>query len=305
MQTNNLYIAGVPEAQRNQMNQEEKDSFINFEGCLIEIIYNNNELKLVSTDSRTEKSVKYSKCYKPQIRSTLMNMPGYKEAIQNTAFVSRLSQVSRQFEMDQEKLAFQKNEECLLSKQYDTSQLKSVGLRFGLSKQSRMEVVDTFPIKISTFLSFKFRTLHQDGLMFYGSDGLGGDFISVWLQDGYVNYAFDCGSGSLHLKSKRMYSDGRYHTVTVKRDQQMGVLQISDRTNTSILETVEGQSNGDSNSLSVTEPYYFGNLPEVEKLQLPATQSDMIVTDPFVGCMSDFIIGFEFVFVVFLCIFFN
>ena len=217
----------------------------------------------------------------------MLNIPGYKE-LQNTVYINRFSQTINKPADSSSNL---KNDECLLSKQYDTSQLRSVGLRFGLSKRSRLEVHDTFPIKISTSVSFKFRTLQSDGLMFYASDAQFSDFIGIWLQDGYVNYAFDCGSGFMHIKSKRTYSDGRYHTVSVKRDKQMGRLIISDRSNTTIVENIEDKSIGESNSLSVVEPYYFGSIPESDKGQLPAAQSDLIVTEPFVGCMSDFMIA--------------
>lgn len=170
--------------------------------------------------------------------------------------------------------------------------MRAVGLRFGLSKNSRLEIQDSFPIAISTFVSFKFRTLQPDGLMFYASDASTySDFIAVWLQDGYVNYAFDCGSGFMHLKSKRVYNDGRYHTVTLKRDKQLGVLVVSDRTNSTVLEQLESSAQGDSSSLTVSEPYYFGGLPETDKSLLPAAQTDLINLEPFIGCMSDFNIG--------------
>ena len=185
------------------------------------------------------------------------------------------------------------NEECLISKQYDTSQLRFVGLRFGLTKNSRLEVHDTFPIKISTHVSFKFRTLQPDGLMFYAADALYKDFIAVWLEAGSVNFAFDCGSGLVHIRSERVYSDGRYHTVSVSRDKQHGVLTLADRSNSTVTEQIEASSTGESNSLSVVEPYYFGNLPTRDKTQLPAAQADLIVADPFVGCMSDFRIAFK------------
>lgn len=281
IETNTLFIAGVPEPQRKVQEQ-----FENFEGCLIKVIYNDNNLDISKSDKRSN-SIKFSKCYKTPIRSALLDMPGYKE-LQNTVLISRYSQKIKQQQAD-----LLSNQECTLSKQYDTSQLKSVGLRFGLTKQSRLEVHETFPIKISTFVSFKFRTLQSEGLMFYASDSQFNDFISVWLANGYVNYAFDCGSGFMHIKTMRTYNDGRYHTVVIKRDKQAGTLTISDRTNTTVLETIENISIGESSSLSVEGPFYFGNIADTDKLQLPAAQLDLIATEPFVGCMSDFNIAYK------------
>ena len=281
----NLYVTGVPNSELANL---PTGKFENFEGCIIQLIYNSHELELAKADSRSN-SLKFSKCYKTPIRSALLNIPGYKE-LQNTVQLNRFSQNIKQISTANDQL---KNEECLISKQYDTSQLRFVGLRFGLTKNSRLEVHDTFPIKISTHVSFKFRTLQPDGLMFYASDAEFSDFISVWLHDGYVNFAFDCGSGFMHIKSKRIYSDGRYHTVSVSRDKQNGKLILADRSNSTVVEEIEDQSIGEANSLSVVEPYYFGNLPSRDKLQLPAAQSDLIVSDPFVGCMSDFKIAFK------------
>ena len=288
--SNNLFIAGVADAYRSSLIADQP--FTNFEGCLVQVVYNNQQLDLTQTVARSQASLKASKCFKSQVRSPLLSMPDFKD-LQNTVLVNRYSQIIKQKSTNNLIDNTLSNEECSLSRTYDTSQLKPVGLRFGLSKHSRLEVNEEFPIKITTFVSFKFRTLQSDGLMFYASDAQFEDFISVWLEEGSVNYAFDCGSGFMHIKSKKQYSDGRYHTLTIRRDKQVGTLFISDRTNTSVVETIESKSEGDSSSLSVVEPYYFGNMPESDKSQLTSAQSDLIVTEPFVGCMSDFNIAYR------------
>lgn len=164
-------------------------------------------------------------------------------------------------------------------------------MRFGLNKNSRLEIHDSFPIKITTSITLKFRTLHADGLIFYASDARFNDFLAIWLQEGYVNYAFDLGSGQMHLKTNQKYNDGRFHTLGASRDMQSGLLVMSDRRNRTIVETIEGHSKGKASSLSIAEPYYFGGLPDTDKQRLPAKQIGMIVTDPFIGCMSDFTIA--------------
>jgi laminin, alpha 4 len=308
--SNSLYIAGIPESERSLLNEE---SFNNFEGCILQVIYNNNEIKFKeATNPRSSNKISFAKCYKPVVRSALLNIPGYKQL---QALIVNLKQVKNKQQQQQQlietTLSQEVNteedqttsnekqppvkdiEECALSKQYDSSQLRPVGLRFGLSKNSRLEVHDSFAVKITTFVSFKFRTLQSEGLMFYASDAQNNDFISIWLQDGYVNYAFDCGSGFMHVKSKKTYSDGRYHTVSIVRDKQNGVLTLSDRTNTTVVETIADKSIGEASALSIVEPYYFGSIPEIDKNSLPAAQSDLIITEPFVGCMSDFIIAYK------------
>jgi len=305
--SNTLYIAGVPDSERVSMTEE---SLSNFEGCFTQIIYNNREIKLnEAINVKTAVGISFSSCYKPLTRSPLLNIPGYKQLQTMIVSLKKLNNKHQSYIPEEEgmlakeegkeesddsiKEPVKQAEECSLNKQYDTSQLKSVGLRFGLSKRSRLEVHDMYAIKISTFVSFKFRTLQSEGLMFYASDAQYGDFIAVWLQDGYVNYAFDCGSGAMHIKSKRTYSDGRYHTVSIGRDKQQGVLVLADRTNITVVERIEDKSTGEASSLSVVEPYYFGAIPENEKNSLPPAQSDLIITESFVGCMSDFNIAFK------------
>jgi hypothetical protein len=233
--TSNLFVAGVLETYRSSL-LTGAEAYTNFEGCIVQVLYNNRRLDLSQTVARSQPTVKAVKCYKAQARSPMLNMPGYKELV-NTVFVNRYSQIVKSHKIDNT-LA---EEECTLSKDYDVSQLKPVGLRFGLSKHSRLEVNEDFPVKITTFVSFKFRTLQSDGLMFYAADAQFEDFMAVWLEDGHVNYAFDCGSGLMHIKSKRVYGDGRYHTLTIRRDRQQGILLISDRTNTSVVEELTNE----------------------------------------------------------------
>jgi hypothetical protein len=145
--------------------------------------------------------------------------------------------------------------------------------------------------KSNTFVSFKFRTLLQDGLLFYASDALYKDFIAIWLNDGYMHFGFDCGSGIGHMKSTQMYNDGRYHTIVASRDGQNAMFIILDRTNTTVLESIEARSPGLDRSLSVIEPYYIGSLPADVVSQLPKMQVELLATEPYIGCMSDFVIG--------------
>lgn len=67
-----------------------------------------------------------------------------------------------------------------------------------------------------------------------------------------------------------------------------GMLTITDRRNQTVHETITGISQGSASSLSVVEPFYFGGIPDQDKQRLPPIQIGLIVTDPFIGCMSDF-----------------
>lgn len=276
---NELYISGAPVDVRLPY-----ENFPNFEGCLVQVIYNDRILDLSKAADKAS-NIKFSKCYRGSLRSNL-DPTGFQN-FPNQPVLSRYSQKIK-------KTDYLLNQECGLKPNYDTTMLRPIGLRFGLTKQSRMEVVENLPIKLSSFISFKFRTLESNGLMFYASDIHRKDFIAVWIQNGFINFAFDCGSGLMHIKTKRIYSDGRYHTLIVKRDMQLGTLTVADRTNTTILETTEDTSPGDMAFLNAIEPYYFGNLKQEDKTNLPQAQKDLISIEPFIGCMSDFNVGYKF-----------
>lgn len=272
---NILYIAGY--------NNSLKDMIVkNYEGCITQAIYNDQALDFATTMDRSKTGMSFAECYKTPVKATGFLIPEYKKS-SRTKLLSQKS-----FGSKSNKIADFKPVECTLSRNYDSSQLRSVGLRFGLNRDSRLEVHDSFPIKITTSVQLKFRTLQTEGLIFYASDAQFGDFLAIWLQEGYVNYAFDLGTGLMHVKTSQKYSDGRFHTLSASRDQQQGMLMISDRTNRTIVETVAGVSKGSASSLTVVEPFYFGGIPEADIQQLPTIQIGLIVTDPFVGCMSNF-----------------
>ena len=280
--SNLLYIAGIPDESRKSTVMD------NFEGCITQLVYNNVNLKFKDAVSRSSEGLSFSNCFQVKLKSAVLAIPEYKKssAVSNKKMISFYSQKKAAAAVAL------KNEECLLSKEFDTSQqMRSVGIRFGLTKNSRLEVHDSYPIKISTSISLRFRTLQPDGLLFYASDAQFSDFLAIWLQEGAVNYAYDLGSGLMHIRTQIKFNDGKYHSLNATRDMQSCILIMSDRSGQRIVETLEGKSLGAANSLSVVEPYYFGGMPDNDKHNLPPSQVDLIVTEPFIGCMSDLTIA--------------
>ena len=285
--SNLLYIAGIPDDSRKSSVMD------NFEGCITQLVYNNVNLKFKDAVSRSSEGLSFSNCFQVKLKSAVLAIPEYKKsssALSNKKMISFYSQQKNA--VNKAAAVSLKNDECLLSKEFDTSQqMRSVGIRFGLTKNSRLEVHDSYPIKISTSISFKFRTLQSDGLLFYASDAQFSNFLAIWLQEGAVNYAYDLGSGLMHIKTQMKFNDGKYHSLNATRDMQSCILIMSDRSGQRIVETLEGKSLGSANSLSVVEPYYFGGMPDNDKHNLPPSQVDLIVTEPFIGCMSDLTIA--------------
>ena len=209
--TNDLYISGLPRSEIIPNAIEIK----NFEGCITQVIYNDVDLKFNEANLRSETGITFSECYKTPRKSSGVLMPDFKKSVKKITVLYSSKGSFKDFKGPQES-------KCLLSKNFDSSHARPVGIRFGLNKHSRLEVHDSFPIKISTVIDLKIRTLHPDGLIFYASDDSFGDFLAIWMQEGYINYAFDLGTGIMHIKSNKKYGDGRFHTISASRDMQSG-----------------------------------------------------------------------------------
>lgn len=80
-----LFVAGVPTQNRPSGTAE---TFDNFEGCIIEVLYDDKKLDYSNAASKSS-SVRLSKCFKTQLRTSLSSMTGYKD-LQNSVSLNRL-----------------------------------------------------------------------------------------------------------------------------------------------------------------------------------------------------------------------
>ena len=264
-----LFVGGVPKSQRTGIN----DKFNNFQGCVIDIFYKNKPLKF-QFDKKNSNGLSFSKCYIPSFESIPL---GNSEK----PLVKFLTEKSN-------KKVSLKDESCSLNKEYDQSVTKPVGIRFGLTRYSHMEVLDDN--KLNSLISLKFRSVLTEGLIFYATDFKFEKYIAIWLKEGYLNYAFDTGFDFTHIVSKKQYNDGRYHTLIATRSSLESTLRILDKTNTTVLEILQEQSAHDE-SLNLIGPYYIGGLSESIFNRIPESQKNIISIEAFVGCMSEFVIG--------------
>jgi dystroglycan 1 len=62
------------------------------------------------------------------------------------------------------------------------------------------------------------------GLILYNGQqkGGGGDFVSLGLNNSYVEFRFDVGSGPAVIKSDRQIRIGEWHTVKLSRTRKQG-----------------------------------------------------------------------------------
>ena len=134
-------------------------------------------------------------------------------------------------------------------------------VRFGDTHWSRHE----FPIssEVANGLTdesgfqIEFKTTHEEGVIFYVTSVNNIDYVSLYLIEGKVHYAWDCGSGRALIVSERTYNDDKWHKVTFSRKGRNGIMRIDDGKdeNTAV-------SNGNTNSLNVKSPIFIGGIPE-------------------------------------------
>lgn len=157
-----------------------------------------------------------------------------------------------------------------------------LGLRFGSSQSHSWWEIDV-PLKDKkrNAFQFYFRTFSAEGILLYAADKKHNDFISVYLQNGQVVYAFDCGSGMAILKSSKTYNNGIWYKVDVTRDEKVGQLSVDNAVNPRV------SSTGQSTELNIIQPIIFGGISEEISTNTQFAKNIPISNYQFVGCLRD------------------
>ncbi|XP_074916320.1 agrin isoform X8 [Chelonoidis abingdonii] len=118
-----------------------------------------------------------------------------------------------------------------------------------------------------------FLARNPSGMIFYNgqkTDGKG-DFISLALHNGYLEYRYDLGKGAAVLKSKEPVPLNTWISVSLERNGRKGVMRINNG------ERVMGESPKSRKvphtSLNLKEPLYVGGAPDFSKLARAAAIS--------------------------------
>lgn len=77
-------------------------------------------------------------------------------------------------------------------------------------------------------IQLQFQTYSESGLLVYMGD-YKRDFLSIELKEGQVVFQYDLGGGSVALSSADKYNDGQWHSVTVVRQNQQGLLRMDEK----------------------------------------------------------------------------
>ncbi|XP_035736479.1 laminin subunit alpha-1-like [Vespa mandarinia] len=154
--------------------------------------------------------------------------------------------------------------------------------------------------KISSSMSFSFRTLQEDTLLLlstfqgqeerlYNPQDINEDitrenYYSVCVMKGQVEVRLNAGKGELVLRSNNTFNDGRYHTVTIIKRRKEVELRIDDAyQNTGRLPSSAAIKGPDSNG-----GLFFGGLPAL------INNTKMVATKiPLYGAIKDAIFNDE------------
>ncbi|KAJ9599102.1 hypothetical protein L9F63_010416, partial [Diploptera punctata] len=106
-------------------------------------------------------------------------------------------------------------------------------------------------------IEVEFKTYANDGIILYNQqkqDGTG-DFVSLSLVSGYVEFRYNLGNGPVVITSLDRVEMKKFHRVVAKRYHRDGILQLDD------YEHVAGQSQGSLKALDLVEDAYVGYVP--------------------------------------------
>ncbi|XP_076277738.1 agrin-like isoform X5 [Lasioglossum baleicum] len=118
-------------------------------------------------------------------------------------------------------------------------------------RMSRLKAYHKFSVEV------EFKTYADNGIILYNqqkSDGTG-DFVSLAIVDGHVQFRYNLGNGPVILTSPERVTMKTFHHVAAKRYHKDGVLIFNDG------EDVAGQSQGVLKSLDLNQNTYIGNMP--------------------------------------------
>ncbi|XP_063292084.1 agrin isoform X1 [Pelobates fuscus] len=128
----------------------------------------------------------------------------------------------------------------------------------------QLKGLQTFATDISEKFSMEvvFLASSPSGLIFYNgqkTDGKG-DFVSLALHDGHLEYRYDLGKGAAVIKSKDKIQLNTWISVTLERTRRKGLMRINNK------EQVTGESPAPHTALNLKESLYVGGAPDFSKL---------------------------------------
>lgn len=126
-----------------------------------------------------------------------------------------------------------------------------------------------------------FKTLSENGLLIYNGRP-GKDFISVGLQNSFLMFQYNLGSGKASIKSKTKISLNQWVTVEVKRSGAVGYVKIGDK-------VTFVKSSGRFTELNLEGELFVGG-----HVNMGTVAKQTLHEESFTGCISQLIINDEY-----------
>ncbi|KAM9115672.1 basement membrane-specific heparan sulfate proteoglycan core protein isoform 4-T4 [Pangshura tecta] len=127
-------------------------------------------------------------------------------------------------------------------------------------------------------LDVEFKPLSPNGLVLF-SGGTGapvGDFVSLAMASGHVEFRYELGSGMAVLRSTEPLALGQWHKVSAERIGKDGTLQVDSS------KPVKRSSPGKSQGLNLRTPMYLGGVDKSVTVPAAAT-----IGSSFHGCIGE------------------
>ncbi|KAF2984643.1 hypothetical protein EK904_012564, partial [Melospiza melodia maxima] len=123
-----------------------------------------------------------------------------------------------------------------------------------------------WPLEPQNYLSFMefeltFRPDLETGVLLYSYDTDSKDFLSITLVAGYVEFRFDCGSGTAVIRSEEPVSLGQWHELRVSRTAKNGILQVDTQ------RPVEGMAEGAFTQIKCSSEIFIGGVPNYDDVK--------------------------------------
>ncbi|GAB6019276.1 hypothetical protein CHUAL_000876 [Chamberlinius hualienensis] len=132
-------------------------------------------------------------------------------------------------------------------------------------------------------IEIEFKTFSNDGIILYNGqkpDGKG-DFISLSIKNGFVEFRYNLGSGPVIIRSLHKVRLKKFHRVVARRFHRDGILRLDNQ------EDVSGRSQGMLRSLDLKQNLFVGTVPG----NLPPVFESIGVSSGLMGCIRRLKIG--------------
>ncbi|KFV84292.1 Pikachurin, partial [Struthio camelus australis] len=155
-----------------------------------------------------------------------------------------------------------------------------------------------WPLEPQNYLSFMefemtFRPDLESGVLLYSYDTDSKDFLSINMVAGYVEFRFDCGSGTAVIRSEEPVSLGQWHELRVSRTAKNGILQVDKQ------KPVEGMAEGAFTQIKCSSDIFIGGVPDYDTVKknsgilrpFSGSIQKIILNDRTIDAKQDFAFG--------------